>query len=333
MAVGVKIKREKGWRKMAEKETKNKQLTSGSSAPKRKKASEGDVKYKQKEQFEGSEGDKGKRTRNASGAGKKSSGGTSRTKKEPVKVFEENPRSRRMVHQLMPYVLMALALFTVVCFLLIDVFTGADATKGVGSVGKWIRDVFCGLFGFGAFFVPVALALLSVGWRRAVEKNALLAKVLYAVFSVIMIATFLHVIIRLNHPVWVEGSAFKSALKGLWGLGILLDGGGVIGGFFGELLYRWIGLVGAILVTIIPAVILIIFLCGVTPSYVMTVIRYKYKIWREKRAEVAKIRREERAEAAEEARVERENKRAEEEEKRMLAAAEREAKKEQLGGV
>ena len=44
---------------------------------------------------------------------------------------------------------------------------------------------------FGNLGISKALALLSVGWRRAVEKNALLAKNLYAVLAVLMIATLL----------------------------------------------------------------------------------------------------------------------------------------------
>ena len=55
---------------------------------------------------------------------------------------------------------------------------------GVGVVGIWMHNVLCGLFGPGAFFVPAVLAILGAGWRGAVEKNALLAKNLYA-FSTI----------------------------------------------------------------------------------------------------------------------------------------------------
>ena len=84
------------------------------------------------------------------------------TKKERVQVFEENPRSKKLIHQMMPYLLMILAVFVFICFLLIDVFEGISSENGVGIVGKWIRDQLCGLFGFGAFFVPILLAILAV---------------------------------------------------------------------------------------------------------------------------------------------------------------------------
>ena len=181
---------------MAEKQTKKKTTTSSGTAKKNggrtSAVDKNTVKYRQREEFEEKNNveEKPQKPKSTSGT-KKSSGKSSNTKKEPVNVFEESERGRKLVHHMMPYLLMILALFTVVCFLLIDVITGADAMKGVGSAGQWIRDLFCGLFGWGAFFVPVALALLSVGWRRAVEKNALLAKNLYAVLAVLMIATLL----------------------------------------------------------------------------------------------------------------------------------------------
>lgn len=327
---------------MAEKKTAGKKQSLPSvveqkkTTTQRKKATDGSVKYKQKEQYEGYDPENGteeteqkpKRSRSQSGTGKKTSGGSSgssRQKKEPVNVFEESERSRRIVHQVMPYVLMVLAVFTVICFLLIDVFTEADATRGVGSVGQWIRDVFCGLFGVGAFFVPVALALLAVGWRRAAEKNALLAKNLYAFLSVLMLSAFLHAVLRINDGAWY----FSDGLGVLWRLGVSLDGGGVIGGLLGELL-KMSGLAGAIIIGVTFTALFVILLCGVTPNYVITTIRYRYKIWREKRAEQAQLRREERAEAEEEARIEREARRAAAEEQKQIAAAEREAKKEQL---
>ena len=318
---------------MAEKKTGKRQSLAGNkekdAAKVRGKKPAGSVKHKQKEDYEGQGSEKEKRAR-GNAADQKKSSGAKNTKKEPVKVFEESERGRKMVHQLMPYFLMVLAIFTVVCFLLIDVFTGADANKGVGSVGRWIHDVLCGLFGPGAFFAPVVLALLAVGWRGAVEKNALLAKNLYAIFSMMMTSTFLHVVIRLKNPVWGDGVPFGSAVRELWPIGVALEGGGFIGGLLGELFYRGIGLVGSALVTVIFTAVLVIFLCGVTPSYVATAIRYRCKIWSEKRAEKAKARSEEKAiakaEAAEEAKRDKQARA----ELKKLEAAERAARKEQL---
>ena len=83
------------------------------------------------------------------------------------------------------------------------------------------------------------------------------------------------------------------------------------------------GLAGAIIIGVTFTALFVILLCGVTPNYVITTIRYRYKIWREKRAEQAQLRREERAEAEEEARIEREARRVAAEEQKQIAAAER----------
>ena len=40
-----------------------------------------------------------------------------KTKKERVEVFEESARSKKLIHQIMPYLLMVVALFVVLCFL------------------------------------------------------------------------------------------------------------------------------------------------------------------------------------------------------------------------
>ena len=321
---------------MAEKKTGTrksapKQLAAANVAQKTKKKAADSVKYKQKEDYEGEDekGKEAKQSRNRSSDSARSKG-TKQAPKERVNVFEESERNRKMVHQMMPYVLMVLSLFIVMCFLLMDVLVFVNADRGVGVVGKYIHDVLCGLFGPGAFFVPVAIGLLAIGWRGAVQKNALLAKNLYAFFSVVMVSTLLHVLLRMRHPIWADGVSFADAMDQLWGVGVSLDGGGAIGGFLGELFYKGIGLVGAVIVTVVFAFVLVVFLCGLTPSYVLTAVRYRQKLWREKQAEISKVRREERAvakaEAAEEAKMEKQARR----EQMELEAAERRAKKEQL---
>ena len=115
-------------------------------------------------------------------------------KKVPVHAVEQSARGQKFVHQAMPYFLIGLALFTAICFLLIDVFPGVKEEYGVGSFGRAIRNFFCGTFGFAAFFIPAVLGVLALTWGRAVESNGLLAKNLYALFSVISLSTLMHVI-------------------------------------------------------------------------------------------------------------------------------------------
>ncbi len=316
---------------MAEKKTDKRQSATakkekGATSTAQKKPAE-PVKKKQREDYQGQEDKKDKRKQ--AEEPKRSSGNTKNTKKEKVNVFEESERSRRAVHQLMPYVLLVVALFTLICFLLIDVFKGLDANRGVGVVGIWIHNVLCGLFGPGAFFVPAVLAILGAGWRSAVEKNALLAKNLYAFSTIWMFSAFLHALRRTALGEGAYDWKMEDGLRMLWDWGVDLQGGGVIGGLLGELL-GFVGMAGVLIIGITFSVVFATLLCGLTPSYVATLIRYRYKIWSEAQAEKNKVRREEKAiakaEAEEEARREKEKREAQ----RKLEEAEMEARREQL---
>ena len=56
--------------------------------------------------------------------------------------------SSRMIHQLMPYFLVVLAIFVAACFLLSSDMLSVDTQKGVGILGEGLRNLLCGLFGW-----------------------------------------------------------------------------------------------------------------------------------------------------------------------------------------
>ena len=242
----------------------------------------------------------------------------SRKKSAEKDTKKEKKREKpSLLNVIMPYVLMILALFVVACFLFIDIFSGVSAENGVGVVGKAIRDFLCGMFGFGAFFVPVVLAILAVTWSKSVEKRCTMARVFYGIVSLVSMSTFIHVLacraFKLNTEI---GVFYKS--------GVNLDSGGVIGGYIGELCRTGLGLVGSVIVTVMLAVIFTIFLLGITPGYVMTLIKYKMKAARERKAAEREERRlleeeEDREKELERIEAEKQKKREAEEEKAALA--------------
>ena len=247
----------------------------------------------------------------------------SNEKKERVQVFEESPRAKKLIHQIMPYTLMIVAVFVVICFLLIDVFEGVSSENGVGIVGKGIRDLLCGLFGFGAFFVPLFLAILSITWGYAVEKNCLLAKIFYALAAVVSVSALMHVIyVTVGEPYGITAGFSR-----FYQSGVALKSGGMVGGFVGEVLRTGVGLWGSVICTVALAIFFVIFLLGFTPGYVVTLVRYRVKIRREQRAAQNAERR-----AAEELAKEEERQAREEERKRRKEEQERE-KKERLAEV
>ena len=256
--------------------------------------------------------------------GNKKASGKRQPKGERVSAFEEVPRNNRMFHQMMPYLLMILAVFLLLCFVLIDGFEVGDSSAFVGTAGGFIRDALCGLFGYGAFFTPIVLAFLAVGWHKAVEEEKLLAKNLYGLFFTVSLSTLIHGIFRM------ADAQTGSSVKDLFASGKALVGGGAVGGFLGNPLERFLGGVGFPLVFVPLVLIFFIFLIGLTPGKVMLRFQYFLKVTAEKRAEANKERREEREQAKEERRKDQEAKRAAAAELRAIEARELELKREQL---
>ena len=226
-----------------------------------------------------------------------------------------------VISLIMPYVLMVLALFVVACFLFIDIFSEVSSDNGVGIIGGAIRNFLCGLFGMGAFFVPVILAILAVVWSKAAEKKCALARVFYGIVSLVSVSTFIHVVAQSRLELGL-------GIKVFYASGVNLDSGGVIGGCIGELCRTGLGLVGSVIVTVILAVIFTLFLLGLTPGYVITLIKYKMKESRERKAaerEERKISEEEEKRARELERVEAAKQKKLEAEEEKAAIAQRKA--------
>ena len=265
-----------------------------------------------------------KKKKKNSGTEKKT-GEKRQPKGERVNAFEEAPRNKMMFHQMMPYLLMILAVFLLLCFVLIDGFEVGDSSAFVGTAGGFIRDALCGLFGYGAFFVPIVLAILSVGWYKAVEDEKLLAKNLYGFFFMFSLSTLLHGLFFGG-----ERGSFPFYIAKCFEEGKTLESGGAVGGFLGDPLSELLGSVGFPLIFVPLVFIFFVFLIGLTPSSVMLRFKYFLKVTSEKHAAANEVRREERAQAKEERRKDQEAKRAAAAELRAIEARELELKKEQL---
>ena len=320
---------------MAEKQNRKKPMLSEDPEKKRRTAGQkkavgraGNVKYKQKEQYEGEDAQAESRGSRSKGADKKVSASKKKHEKEQVNIFEEDDRSRSIVHLIIPVALFLTALFLSTCYIMTDVFSFLDTTKGVGEWGIGLRNLFCGLFGYGAFFLPILMGILAVVWRSAVRKNAWLARVLYAVAAALIFSAFMHAVLGVGAGDW----HVSEGIVPLWQKGVSLQGGGVIGGLLGELLSKT-GMAGSMIFGIPATIIFFLLLCGVSPSYVITAIRYEYKEWRIRHEERRQVRQEEKAEAAEQARIEKQEKREAEKQQRAKEAAEKKEQKEKTAAA
>lgn len=215
------------------------------------------------------QGKKGK-----SGGRGKSAGG--------VKV--ETPRSEKMVHQVIPYLLFIATLFLGACYIF------HESASKVGVLGGWIHDLFTGLFGWPAFLIPLILINLAIFWRKYVDMHLVALKLTLSFLTVLFTSALVQIFVVNN----VGEASYK--LSVFWKHGhTMLRGGGVLGGLVGNACWQVIGFIGSLIVLIPGILVLAMFLLGVTPRYVWTRACYLCKLRAEQRAEQRQVRREQEA--------------------------------------
>ncbi len=163
----------------------------------------------------------------------------------------------KTIHQLLPYVLGVAALFLLICFF----------SEGLtGIVGKGLRGLFYGLFGGGAFAVPILLAILAVFWRKELRRGTLGFLILYQSLFFLFLSAMIHI--------WAKGDLVSFSIPTYWTDGIKLTGGGVLGGLLGFALDELLGLIGAHIIGIAAMVVFGLFMFGLTPYSIYVYIAY-----------------------------------------------------------
>ena len=210
------------------------------------------------------------------GKGKAKGGGRS-----GGKATVETPRSEKMVHQVIPYVLVIATMFLGACYIF------HDSTGKVGVLGGWIHDLFTGLLGWPAFLIPLILINLAVFWRKYVDMHLVSLKLTLSFLAVLFTSSLVQIFV-VN-----EAGVVSYKIATLWKHGhTVLRGGGVLGGLLGNACWQVIGFVGSLIVLIPGLLVLTMFLLGVTPRYVWTRACYLWRLRAEERAEQRQIRRE-----------------------------------------
>ena len=241
--------------------------------------------------------------------------------KIPAKL-ELEPASDRMIHQILPYIYIVLAIFLFVCFVLTR-FT--ETENLVGAVGKAVSIFFMGLISWSSFLLPPVLVLLAVNWRRYVDSKDLLSKTLFPTLFLVTLPALVHVFIK--H--FGGNTGLDINVKNLWITGASLKSGGVIGGLLGEICYLGLNFVGSLIILLALTLMFFIFSIGMTPRNIWIFIRYKCKVRSERLSdkkkeneEIRKVKKEEKREAFEKKREEKELLRREADEKKRAYEAE-----------
>lgn len=214
------------------------------------------------------------RAKNASGAGSGKKG-----KKEPIN-FRESP-SARPVHRIVPCLLLAFAVFLLVCMFL-NLVSGENAespaTHPVGAVGYGVCFAFFGLFG-GGFLLPFLLGYLAVMWRRLLDRHRLVEKAVTVTVLQVLLSTFIHSCglgaLEKTERYLTVGELFRTGAR--------MQGGGFVGGGIGYFLCSRMNIFGAILITVLLLLVAFFFFIGMTPQHLYARIRAKVTIARAQR--------------------------------------------------
>ena len=228
------------------------------------------------------------------------------------------PPSSKLLHQFLPFTFIVLALLIAVCLVVVELID-----KDMGVVGSWTSHAFCGLFGIGAFFIPIIIVCIGVNWHKIIDSYRTTSNIIFAIISMIMISSLIHV--------FYTDDVANFSISELWKIGVNPGGGGVIGGLIAELLVFWFNQLGATIITIALLIVSLMFLFRITPKNIVIFFKYKAKLAKERRAEVVAEERERRKAAAIEREQQEKERRAEEaRERAKAAAAEEKAKKAQI---
>jgi S-DNA-T family DNA segregation ATPase FtsK/SpoIIIE len=203
-----------------------------------------------------------KQTKQPSKTGKKPSSNKAKEAQDTAAI----PSSGRMIlNQIMPYILICLALFVSICFIL---------TETSGILGNGLRDALFGMFSTGAVAVPFIIINYAVYWRRDSEKKTFRYRLIFSAVCLIFISVLIHVFTSGGEE--LEFAAF-------WDDGLIGSGGGIIGGFLGALMLKGIGVAGTLIISVSMLIIFVLFLFGFTPYSIAVYIAFHIHELKERR--------------------------------------------------
>ncbi len=133
-----------------------------------------------------------------------------------------------------PIILVALAVFTGLCFIMQD----------TGALGSAISNVFLGLFSVGGYFIPALLAIHAFFYPSDVQRKRTITRFIFSAIAVITIAA-------LAHSITYLGADLVFAPKEFYKSGTGAKGGGFIGGIVAFGLTKIFGTVGLIIIAVL----------------------------------------------------------------------------------
>ena len=204
---------------------------------------------------------------------KKNNSGEDKIKKSPQNVKSKKDSDTKkdkkpFAYHLIPYVFALLAIFFALCFITNAICNpnnsldgGMESDHTLGVVGFYFCEISMGLFGPGAYALPILMLIFVVFWKNYDRRSFVSLNLVILFITVMLISAFSHVVIHAGDG--IEG--FNTSAVLLYDEGSVLRGGGVIGGYIGFAIVSILNVVGAIFVIIGVLIPMFLFLLGTTP--------------------------------------------------------------------
>ena len=186
-------------------------------------------------------------------------------------------RTRRdpdsLLHQFIPCIYVVAAI--VFC-----VFLAVSSNEAAGKVGGFLRMCAYGLFGWGAWLIPVLLVVCAIMWKKTISEGSIGSLFGFSFSTLTVISALLHAIAS-------KGELVFNPIKLFTGIEGKMTVGGAVGGFIANILISSIQKTATYILLIFVTLILIMFTLRLTPRTIMLYIRYRRALARERAAERA----------------------------------------------
>ncbi len=185
-------------------------------------------------------------------------------KKEVRSEAKENKKeeiipSQRIINQIMPAVLVLIAIYIVICYLI---------SGSTGVFGVWIKNFLYGLFSYGAWAIPVLLVVRAFSWKNDADTKCLGVRITFSVLFVVGVSMLVHVF---------GGAGLGFSIPALYRAGMTLTGGGVIGGLISGLLLNLVGVAGTLIINFALVFVCGMFMLGITPYMIWLRVMYSIR--------------------------------------------------------
>ena len=147
--------------------------------------------------------------------------------------------SKKNIQNNIKYEIAGVSLILASIYIYISLFS-----KNSGIVGEQLRILFLGIFGLGAYMVPVLIIIL--GLAMVYRKNEMQVNIKFYSFCIFLLATLIALFLASYDIIEGADSKWLDAIKYSYDLGSLNTGGGAVGGFFGFAFIMLFGVVGTI---------------------------------------------------------------------------------------